>query len=199
MPIISVRIPQLGEGLQEALLVEFLKKPGDLVKRDEPIYVMETDKATTDVESPYSGTLVQWTVETGSVLEIGAEIGKMEVAEGVKEMPVGHGPPDTGTATSSSSQGSSVAVAAVPRKRATRSSVQIPPRDAQVPEGTWVVGRRGPDPMFRVEIDARRCRRLSRRRTGNGSRRTLTMSSHFQNRKSRSTIDWLAEPRCASP
>ena len=74
MPVISVRIPQLGEGLQEALLVEFLKQPGDVVKRDEPIYVMETDKATTDVESPYAGTLVEWTVDPGSVLEIGAEI-----------------------------------------------------------------------------------------------------------------------------
>ena len=87
MPIISVRIPQLGEGLQEALLVEFLKQPGDSIKRDDPIYVMETDKATTDVESPYDGTLVEWTVETGSVLEIGTEIAKMEVADGVKEMP----------------------------------------------------------------------------------------------------------------
>lgn len=92
MPVISVRIPQLGEGLQEALLVEFLKNPGDSINRDDPIYVMETDKATTDVESPYDGTLVEWTVEPGTVLEIGAEIGKMEVAEGVKEMPVGHGP-----------------------------------------------------------------------------------------------------------
>ena len=92
MPVISVRIPQLGEGLQEALLVEFLKKPGDQIKRDDPIYVMETDKATTDVESPYDGTLVEWTVETASVLEIGAEIGKMEAAEGVDERAAAHGP-----------------------------------------------------------------------------------------------------------
>ena len=97
MPVISVRIPQLGEGLQEALLVEFLKNPGDTIGRDDPIYVMETDKATTDVESPYDGTLVEWTVEPGTVLEIGSEIGKMEVAEGVKEMPVGHGPSDNET------------------------------------------------------------------------------------------------------
>ena len=95
MPVISVRIPQLGEGLQEALLVEFLKNPGDTIGRDDPIYVMETDKATTDVESPYDGTLVEWTVEPGTVLEIGAEIGKMEVSEGVKEMPVGHGPTES--------------------------------------------------------------------------------------------------------
>lgn len=90
--IVSIRIPQLGEGLQEALLVEFLKKAGDMVRRDEPMYVMETDKATTDVESPYSGKLIAWTVTAGTVLPIGAEIGKMEVEDGVKEMPTGHGP-----------------------------------------------------------------------------------------------------------
>lgn len=107
MPVISIRIPQLGEGLQEALLVELLKQPGDKVKRDEPIYVMETDKATTDVESPYEGTVVEWTVKTGTVLQIGAEIGRIEVAEGVREVPVGHGPADTHASISSSTGSSS--------------------------------------------------------------------------------------------
>lgn len=92
MPVIPILIPQLGEGLQEALLVEFLKKPGDSIRRDEPIYVMETDKATTDVESPYDGVLVEWTVVPGSVLAIGTEIAKMEVAEGTQAMSAGHGP-----------------------------------------------------------------------------------------------------------
>ena len=125
MPIISVRIPQLGEGLQEALLVDFLKKPGEAIKRDEPIYVMETDKATTDVESPYEGSLVEWTVEKGSVLEIGTEIAKMEVAEGVKEMPVGHGPQDSAETTAAPSASSSTSAA----KPAVRSGkIQIPPK-----------------------------------------------------------------------
>lgn len=123
MPVISVRIPQMGEGLQEALLVEFLKQPGDTINRDDPIYVMETDKATTDVESPYDGKLVEWTVEPGSVLEIGAEIGKMEVSEGVKEMPVGHGPPET-TAPSTAS-GTATGVQTKPVRS---SKVMIPPK-----------------------------------------------------------------------
>ncbi len=126
MPIISVRIPQLGEGLQEALLVEFLKQPGDEIKRDDPIYVMETDKATTDVESPYSGKLVEWTVETGTVLEIGAEIGKMEVAEGVKEMPAGHGPAEDHAEPEPVATASSAGSAAKPAVRS--GSVQIPPK-----------------------------------------------------------------------
>ena len=130
MPVISVRIPQLGEGLQEALLVDLLKKPGDDVKRDEPIYTMETDKATTDVESPYDGKLVEWLVETGSVLSIGTEIAKMEVAEGVKEMPAGHGPPEEQAAASSSTAAASGgAAAAVAASSAVRSgAVRIPPK-----------------------------------------------------------------------
>jgi pyruvate/2-oxoglutarate dehydrogenase complex dihydrolipoamide acyltransferase (E2) component len=100
VPIVSVRIPQMGEGLQEALLVEFIKKPGDAVRRDEPIYVMETDKATTEVESPYTGTLVAWTVQEGTVLAIGTEVAQMEVNEGVVEAQVSHGPPNSSTVNS---------------------------------------------------------------------------------------------------
>ncbi len=74
MAIVSIKIPQLGEGLQEALLVELLKQPGEAVDRDEPLFTMETDKAMSDVESPYAGKLVQWLVEVDSVLEIGTEI-----------------------------------------------------------------------------------------------------------------------------
>jgi pyruvate dehydrogenase E2 component (dihydrolipoamide acetyltransferase) len=130
MPIIPILIPQLGEGLQEALLVEFLKKPGDKVRRDEPIYVMETDKATTDVESPYDGTLVEWTVETGSVLAIGTEIAKMEVAEGTQLMTAGHGPssdetelPEVSVASEDGDEEDSRGSA-----RETEAGVKIPPR-----------------------------------------------------------------------
>lgn len=84
MPIISVRIPQIGEGLQEARLVAVLKQPGDHVKRDEPIYQMETDKAVMDVESPYEGILVEWLGQADDVLEIGAEVARMDVASAVE-------------------------------------------------------------------------------------------------------------------
>jgi len=86
MAVVSVRIPQIGEGLQEARLVAVLKQPGDAVRRDEPIYQMETDKAVMDVESPYEGTLVEWLGNPDDVLAIGAEVARMEVAEGVEEV-----------------------------------------------------------------------------------------------------------------
>ncbi|MDR3692138.1 MAG: dihydrolipoamide acetyltransferase family protein [Fimbriimonas sp.] len=90
MAVISVRIPQIGEGLQEARLVAVLKQPGDNVKRDEPIYQMETDKAVMDVESPYEGVLLEWLGHPDDILAIGAEVARMEVEGEVQEMVV-HG------------------------------------------------------------------------------------------------------------
>lgn len=99
MPVVSVRIPQIGEGLQEARLVGILKQPGDLVKRDDPIYQMETDKAVMDVESPYEGKIVRWLAEVDSILAIGAAVAEMDVAEGTREMEV-HGAPASAEAAS---------------------------------------------------------------------------------------------------
>ena len=85
MPEVSLNIPQIGEGLQEARLVAVLKQPGDAVKRDEPIYQMETDKAVMDVESPYEGTLTEWLAEIDELLPIGAPVAKMETNDQVQE------------------------------------------------------------------------------------------------------------------
>lgn len=99
MPVVSVRIPQIGEGLQEARLVAVLKQPGDPIKRDEPIYQMETDKAVMDVESPYEGTLASWSAPVDTILAIGAEVAKMDVADGVEEVAPAHGSPVEPAAT----------------------------------------------------------------------------------------------------
>lgn len=126
MPIVSVRIPQMGEGLQEARLVAFLKKPGDSVRRDDPLYQMETDKAVMDVESPYDGVLTEWTAREDTVLSIGSEIGRMEVAEGVKEMAAGHGPPAKDAPAAQPSE--LVAVAGAPAPAGDARNRDIPPR-----------------------------------------------------------------------
>lgn len=80
MPIIDIPVPQMGEGLQEVVILKFLKWPGDIVRRDEHLYNMETDKAVMEVESPYDGVLTEWLSEEGAVMAIGATIARMEVA-----------------------------------------------------------------------------------------------------------------------
>ena len=127
MPTVAVRIPQLGEGLQESLVIELFKKAGDTIKRDEPLYAMETDKGTIDVESPYDGVLKEWLVEEGTVHKIGAAIAHMEVAEGVEEMAAGHGPPGASPA----SPVAPIAKAEAPLARAestTTGKRAVPPR-----------------------------------------------------------------------
>jgi pyruvate dehydrogenase E2 component (dihydrolipoamide acetyltransferase) len=98
----------MGEGLQEALLVSFLKRPGDLIRRDEPIYVMETDKASTEVESPFSGRLVAWLQEEGTVLSIGTEVARIEVDEPDAAAPQHHGTSPHGGAQLPPTQPSSI-------------------------------------------------------------------------------------------
>lgn len=94
----------------------FLKKPGDLVKRDEPIYQMETDKAVMDVESPYEGTLVEWLAHPDEILAIGADVGRIDAVGEVQEMTVHGAPPASSgpVAAPESSGGSASRLAGVP-------------------------------------------------------------------------------------
>ena len=128
MPQLAVRIPQLGEGLQESLVIELFKKAGEKVKRDEPLYAMETDKGTIDVESPYDGVLSEWLVEEGTVHKIGAAIARMEVADGVEEMAAGHGPPDAASATTATPIAAPAPVATTAATENKSIKRAIPPR-----------------------------------------------------------------------
>lgn len=81
MAIREILVPQMGEGLQEVILVELHKKPGDAVRRDDVLYSMETDKAVMEVESPCDGVLTEWLAEAGTVLPIGAPVARIETAD----------------------------------------------------------------------------------------------------------------------
>lgn len=67
----------MGEGLQEAHIVQFYKQPGDSVDRDEPLYQMETDKALVVVEAPVAGTVDAWLCKEGESLAIGSPVARL--------------------------------------------------------------------------------------------------------------------------
>ena len=81
MATIEITVPQLGEGLREVIVRQLLKSPGDTVRRNETIYVVETDKATMDIEASMDGILERWLVEENDVLPIGSPIARMVVHE----------------------------------------------------------------------------------------------------------------------
>lgn len=63
-------LPDLGEGLPDAEIVEWLVKEGDEVKVDQPMVSMETAKAVVEVPSPYTGRVVKLYGQAGDVIEV---------------------------------------------------------------------------------------------------------------------------------
>ena len=55
----TVKVPDVGEGVAEAELVELLVRVGDVVREDDILVAVMTDKATVEIPSPYAGT-VEW-------------------------------------------------------------------------------------------------------------------------------------------
>ena len=54
---IEIKVPTLGESVTEATVAKWLKQPGDVIERDEPVVELETDKVTLEVPAPAAGTL----------------------------------------------------------------------------------------------------------------------------------------------
>src|ERR1700723_1532333 len=61
--MIDVVMPQMGESIVEGTLTKWLKKAGDHVERDEPLFEISTDKVDTEIPSPEAGTLSEILVE----------------------------------------------------------------------------------------------------------------------------------------
>jgi pyruvate dehydrogenase E2 component (dihydrolipoamide acetyltransferase) len=78
-----LRLPDLGEGLQEAEIVAWHVHVGDHVVTDQPLVSVETDKAVVEVPSPRSGHIAALHGEAGDMVEVGAPL--VEFAEGAAE------------------------------------------------------------------------------------------------------------------
>lgn len=72
-------LPDLGEGLPDATVVEWHVKEGDTIKLDAPLVSMETAKAVVDVPSPYSGTVKKLHGAAGDIIETGSALADFEI------------------------------------------------------------------------------------------------------------------------
>ncbi len=71
----EIRVPTLGESVSEATVGKWLKKAGDMVKADEVLLELETDKVSVEVPSPASGVLSEITVQVGDNVAPGGLLG----------------------------------------------------------------------------------------------------------------------------
>ena len=79
MSLTTLKMPQLGESVTEGTVDRWLKQEGDLVRRDEPIVEVVTDKVNAEIPSPVEGRLVRIKVSPGETVPIGAALAELEV------------------------------------------------------------------------------------------------------------------------
>jgi pyruvate dehydrogenase E2 component (dihydrolipoamide acetyltransferase) len=88
--MIDVVMPQMGESIVEGTLTRWLKKAGEHVERDEPLFEISTDKVDTEIPSPSAGTLGEILVQEGTTVGINTVVGRIAEAGGA---PANSAPP----------------------------------------------------------------------------------------------------------
>jgi pyruvate dehydrogenase E2 component (dihydrolipoamide acetyltransferase) len=76
----EIKLPSLGEGIESGDVLEVLVQPGDVVKKEQSLIEMETDKATVSVPSPVAGKIVSVTVKEGETVRVGTVIATVEAS-----------------------------------------------------------------------------------------------------------------------
>lgn len=75
--MIDLKIPEVGESIQEALLAQWLKRDGEKVRKEDILFVIETDKVTLEISAPADGIL-KILVPEGETVKVGAVVGRLE-------------------------------------------------------------------------------------------------------------------------
>ena len=142
----EVLMPQMGESITEGTLTKWLKKVGDIVVRDEPIFEISTDKVDAEIPSPVAGTLTEIKVQEGQTVTVSsvvAVIGGAAAASAIAAKPAAPAPtatapptPTPAAASTSAVTGDSLRSSPLVRKIAKENNVDL----AAVP-GTGASGR----------------------------------------------------------
>ena len=82
MALVDIIMPQMGESIAEGTLSKWLKKVGDEVKRDEPIFEISTDKVDAEIPAPSAGVIAEILVKEGETVEVQTVVARMETETG---------------------------------------------------------------------------------------------------------------------
>ena len=111
----DIIMPQMGESIAEGTITKWLKKVGDPVKRDEPIFEISTDKVDAEIPSPVAGTLVEIKVAEGETVPINTVVGSIgEAGEAVAPGAAAQKPAATAPAASVAPPPTATAAPATP-------------------------------------------------------------------------------------
>jgi 2-oxoglutarate dehydrogenase E2 component (dihydrolipoamide succinyltransferase) len=127
----EIKVPTLGESVSEATVGKWFKKVGDQVAADEPLVELETDKVTLEVPAPSAGVIEAIEAANGSVVGVGAILGRINAGAAAKAAPSPAGRPDVKTETTKPiAAGPEAVTARAPAPRPAENVVAMPPSPA---------------------------------------------------------------------
>src|SRR5689334_3545377 len=104
----DIKVPAMGESVTEGTLANWLVKPGQAVKQDDPIAEIETDKVAVEVPAPAAGVITEQLVKEGETVQIGKIIARLQEGASASAAPA----PSAKPAASSKPAASAAPVAA---------------------------------------------------------------------------------------
>jgi 2-oxoglutarate dehydrogenase E2 component (dihydrolipoamide succinyltransferase) len=157
----DVVMPQMGESITEGTLTKWLKKPGDTVARDEPLFEISTDKVDAEIPSPAAGVLGAIKVEEGATVTVGTVVCAIEEA-GSAPTPAAPAAPkaETVTPAAATTAAKDEAIPAPAPEAGPGTEVPMPQMGESITEGTltkWLkkvgdtVAR--DEPIFEISTD----------------------------------------------
>ncbi len=116
MARVDVIMPQMGESIAEGTLSRWLKKVGDEVKRDEPIFEISTDKVDAEIPAPSAGVLAEILVTEGQTVPVQTVVARLETEKGAAVGAPGAAAPAAGAGDGNSRAKAPSAVGGPPPK-----------------------------------------------------------------------------------
>ena len=125
----DVVMPQMGESIFEGTITKWLKKPGDNVQRDEPLFEISTDKVDAEIPSPAAGVLNEIKVAEGTTVQINTVVAVIGEGDGAVAAPAAAAPERQPHQRAREAQGRRRRTAA--RRRSSRSRPRLPQSAAE--------------------------------------------------------------------
>jgi len=156
----DVVMPQMGESIVEGTLTKWLKKPGDRIERDEPLFEISTDKVDTEIPSPAAGTLAEVLVEEGKTVGINTVVARIEEAGAAAAPPAVAAPapppavPPTAPAEPATQSAAAATVDAAPPAPVVPPAPIAPPQPVIPAMAMYTAIAPPPEPAWADEVSA---------------------------------------------
>jgi pyruvate dehydrogenase E2 component (dihydrolipoamide acetyltransferase) len=127
----DVVMPQMGESITEGTLTKWLKKVGDTIQRDEPLFEISTDKVDAEIPSPAAGTLQEIKIAEGATVQINTVVAVISESGAAAVIPAANSKPATESAAAPADD--SVTPAAIDSPATDDTAAAVPTSSAPAP------------------------------------------------------------------